>query len=113
MPGKNLSRQEIIFYLLNEKGYPRDFERVLKGIPREDLEKIDFFLALKTRNVIGLAYLLYGKWEILGGTVDKVDFFPEGRLVFLTPYTGSFWAGWPVVLLWIPDSDNQVAGVLY
>ena len=104
------SRQEIINFYLDEKGYPRWPKRVYK-LSDDDLAKIDFVKALKTKNVIGIACLLNGKWEILGGTVDKVDMFFNGTLVFLVPRTGSFCSFFPLILIWIPDKDK--AGMLY
>ena len=110
MSKNKYSRQEIISFYLNEKGYPRWPKRIYK-LSDDDLAKIDFVKALKTKNVVGLACFLNGKWEILGGTIDKIDFFPDGTLVFLVPRTGSFCSFFSLILLWIPNKGK--AGMLY
>ena len=112
MPRNHHSREVIISFYLDEKGYPRWPKRVFK-LSKDDLLKVDFVKALKTQNVIGLTCLLNGKWEILGGTVEKIDFFSDGNLVFLVPRTGSFCSAFPIILIWMPDSDNKKSGMLY
>ncbi len=91
-----------------------DTRRVFIGIQRTRLpsrEQID--RSLLSGEALALPVRFDGQWEILVGVVRHFTIFPEGMLIRINPgYKGSVLENWPSAMIWIPSSQQEMAGVL-
>ena len=92
---------------LDLNGYPFRPKSIFIGIQRQRIpEPIAFVKALGAGFEINILANQLGGWSTLVGTVSKITYFPDGRVIHYPQNLKYSFLKWPDAILWIPNQGE-------